>query len=99
MKISTNQVLLLAAILFTSCTGKKQNTPSEDARNVSTEISNQHVTAFAEDSHGQIWIGTARGLNKYVGNTYYQYSDDIRYTHHEFCAAAHCDIRRHHVVT
>jgi signal transduction histidine kinase/ligand-binding sensor domain-containing protein/DNA-binding response OmpR family regulator len=73
MKISTNQVLLLAAILFTSCTGKKQNTPSEDARNVSTEISNQHVTAFAEDSHGQIWIGTARGLNKYVGNTYYQY--------------------------
>ena len=33
-------------------------------------LSSPNVTAMAEDSDGNIWIGTVRGLNKYNGSTY-----------------------------
>lgn len=44
-----------------------------EAYMISDNISNQHVTCFAEDSTGYIWIGTSRGLNKYNGYTYKHY--------------------------
>jgi ligand-binding sensor domain-containing protein len=37
---------------------------------ISPEISNQQVSAFAEDSVGHIWIGTMRGLNKFAVNEF-----------------------------
>lgn len=37
------------------------------------EMSNPIVTALAEDSDGDIWIGTDRGLNRYNGSTYKVY--------------------------
>lgn len=40
---------------------------------LSNDMSNQRVNAFAEDSHGHIWIGTFRGLNRYNGHEYQQY--------------------------
>lgn len=40
---------------------------------ISSEISNQQVSAFAEDAFGHIWISTIRGLNKFNINEYHQY--------------------------
>jgi signal transduction histidine kinase/ligand-binding sensor domain-containing protein/DNA-binding response OmpR family regulator len=40
---------------------------------ISPEISNQQITAFAEDSLGHIWIGTSRGLNKFNVHEFQQY--------------------------
>ena len=36
----------------------------------SYHISNHEVQAFAQDERGYIWIGTARGLNRYNGTNY-----------------------------
>lgn len=36
-------------------------------------MSNKNVTSIGEDSQGNIWIGTNRGLNKYNGKDYMQY--------------------------
>ncbi|MDR1556879.1 MAG: response regulator [Tannerellaceae bacterium] len=36
-------------------------------------MSNQQVCCFGEDKDGYLWIGTARGLNKYNGYQYLQY--------------------------
>ena len=43
-----------------------------DAQNAqfSYHISNYQVQAFAQDVHGYLWIGTARGLNRYNGTSY-----------------------------
>lgn len=39
----------------------------------SATLSNPEVTCFAQDSTGHIWIGTARGLNRFNGATYTAY--------------------------
>ncbi|MCD7978828.1 MAG: response regulator [Tannerellaceae bacterium] len=36
-------------------------------------ISNQKITAIAEDAQGYIWLGSFRGLNKYNVHEYHQY--------------------------
>ena len=43
---------------------------------ISNNISNQQITAFAEDDKGYLWIGTAQGLNKFNGYEYWQYYMD-----------------------
>ncbi len=40
---------------------------------ISTELSNQQITGFAEDADGYMWIATHRGLNRYNGYDFYQY--------------------------
>lgn len=40
---------------------------------ITNDLSNQKVTAFAEDAQGHIWIGTSRGVNKYNVHEYHQY--------------------------
>jgi signal transduction histidine kinase/DNA-binding response OmpR family regulator/ligand-binding sensor domain-containing protein len=65
--------LFSLAFLLISCTNE-QNTPlAGSVPVVSSEISNQQVSAFAEDSTGHIWIGTMRGLNKFVVDEFQQY--------------------------
>ena len=36
----------------------------------SYHLSNREVQTFAQDADGYIWIGTARGLNRYNGTNY-----------------------------
>lgn len=69
-------LLLIFTITFISCKQKTIDNDKIHVKNVSMEISNQNITCFEEDGLGQIWIGTWRGLNKYVGQTYYQYFYD-----------------------
>ncbi len=40
---------------------------------ISGSISNQKITAIAEDAQGYIWLGSFRGLNKYNVHEYHQY--------------------------
>lgn len=65
-------VLLTALVVF-SC-GRQIPLPEEDgARAVSNHLSSGQVNAFAEDAHGQIWMATARGLNRFDGKTFHQF--------------------------
>ena len=36
----------------------------------SYHISNHNIQAFAQDADGYVWMGTARGLNRYNGTNY-----------------------------
>ena len=54
--------------------GHKAHTGRQHRKPVITnDLSNQKVTAFAEDAQGHIWIGTSRGVNKYNVHEYHQY--------------------------
>lgn len=73
-KMFKKQLVLLAIILISACDSKdNQIFVNADSVVVSEELSNKHVTAFAEDSTGYIWIGTARGLNRYDSHNYHCY--------------------------
>ncbi len=68
---------ILAAVCLLACDAKEplpenQNTEIESPV-IANDLSNQKVTAMAEDAQGHIWIGTFRGLNKYNVHEYHQY--------------------------
>lgn len=71
MKKTTSFLLLL--LLFFSC-ARQIPVPEEDAsRAVSDHLSSGQVNAFTEDAHGQIWMATSRGLNRFDGKSFHQF--------------------------
>lgn len=67
-------VLLLAVAVLASCHNSERDIfVDPDTSAVGEALSNQHVTAFAEDSTGYIWVGTERGLNRYDAHVFHQY--------------------------
>ena len=58
-------ILLLSTLL--NLPAQSSVPPSMD------QLSNANVSSLAEDSEGYIWIGTARGLNRYNGSAYVVY--------------------------
>lgn len=72
-----NPLFLIGLIIFllVSChkAGQDTDVNAIPSMHVSSELSNQRVTAFAEDSLGHIWIGTFRGLNRYNSLDFHQY--------------------------
>ena len=94
MKIRKGFFLLLA-ILPAACSHPVASpAPSggESVIQVAERLSNQQVNAFAEDADGHIWIGTARGLNKYTIHDYHQYfrTDDTLGLPDNKISALHC---------
>ena len=68
---------LLLLCLITACNpSDTKPTPegSIESPVITNDLSNQKVTAFAEDAQGHIWIGTSRGVNKYNVHEYHQYT-------------------------
>ncbi|MDR1553408.1 MAG: response regulator [Prevotellaceae bacterium] len=67
--------LILILSLAVSCTSieHENDDTGYSGHVVATDISNQQITSFAEDSLGHIWIGTPRGANKYITHEYHQY--------------------------
>ena len=69
-------ILAVAGLAMTlaGC-GGNQDTTEEfiPAKVTAGDLSNQRVTAFAEDAQGFMWIGTFRGLNCYNSHKFHQY--------------------------
>lgn len=62
--------------LAASCGNAQDNTGSDPEISplvMSSTLSNQKVMAIAEDSLGQVWLGTFRGLNRYNAHGFHQY--------------------------
>lgn len=55
---------MLLSVLLLSLTARAE---------ISDHISYPGITCFEQDSHGRIWIGTERGLNRYNGYDFHQY--------------------------
>lgn len=69
--------LIIAALASIGCVAAFAQTTSE--RVTSSSLSNNRITAIAQDSSGHIWLGTFRGLNRFDSHEYHQYfcsSDD-----------------------
>lgn len=67
---------LFLLCLIAACRPSSTKTATENGIEspvITNNLSNQKVTAFAEDAQGHIWIGTFRGLNKYNVHEYHQY--------------------------
>ena len=69
---------LILLLLVSACQTKGTFTDMEPQSSIESplitnDLSNQNVSAFAEDAQGHIWIGTFRGLNKYNVHEYHQY--------------------------
>ncbi|MBQ3881323.1 MAG: helix-turn-helix domain-containing protein [Bacteroidales bacterium] len=67
--------ILTSVILAASCQERHiaDTMTAYENKVVSSDLSNQNITCFAEDSEGYIWIGTESGLNKYNGSEFVQY--------------------------
>lgn len=69
--------MLLSALCLLACDAKEPISENRDAEIespvIANDLSNQKVTAMAEDAQGHIWIGTFRGLNRYNVHDYHQY--------------------------
>ena len=67
------KAILLLLLTCLSCS-RQIPLPEEDySRDVSDHLSSGQVNAFAEDAHGQIWMATARGLNRFDGKSFHQF--------------------------
>lgn len=73
MKNIQNILLLFIFIILVSCISQEGEFANKISVTISNDISNQQISSFAEDTFGQIWIGTFRGLNKYNSYEYHQY--------------------------
>lgn len=67
--------ILTSVILAASCQERHiaDTMTAYENKVVSSDLSNQNITCFAEDSEGYIWIGTESGLNKYNGSEFVQF--------------------------
>lgn len=66
-------IIAVCLVALCACSHPSENRLPETAPIKSDNISNQFVYDIAEDSTGQIWIGTFRGLNRYNSREFYQY--------------------------
>lgn len=73
-------IILISVLLSVSLRSIAQNAISsdydyidDDRYAIASSISNQKVSAIAEDTLGQIWVGTFRGLNRLDSRDVYQY--------------------------
>ena len=66
-------IIVFILLLATGCDKAPDRSDSENGPVCADGISNQFVYTFAEDTDGQIWIGTFRGLNRYNSRDFFQY--------------------------
>lgn len=78
MRIKQTYLITLASIaifFLISCsnTDKSLEPQANDNPIIANGLSNQKISAIAQDNQGYIWIGTFRGLNRYNTNEYHLY--------------------------
>ena len=68
-----NHVIILMALIGLACS-RQLPLPEEDAsRAVSDHLSSGQVNAIAQDTYGQVWMATSRGLNRFDGKYFHQF--------------------------
>ena len=72
-KVSYIITVLLMLCCASACHQPQLEAFPDASMSIGAMLSNQTVNTFAEDSEGYIWIGTARGLNRYNGHEYHRY--------------------------
>lgn len=72
-KLLTYLMLTVWTVTFISCSRNERTVDDVSAPLRADNISNQFVYTIAEDSSGQIWIGTFRGLNRFNSRDFFQY--------------------------
>ena len=73
MNFNLSSIFILCAFTLCACSRPSAGPAANISPVKSDNISNQFVYDIAEDSTGQIWIGTFRGLNRYNSREFYQY--------------------------
>ncbi len=73
MKSKLSSITIIFVVILCACSRRYDDRPAGTSPIKSDNISNQFVYDIAEDSTGQIWIGTFRGLNRYNSREFYQY--------------------------
>ena len=73
MKFHLPSIIVVCLATLCACSRPSEDRLTETSPVKSDNISNQFVYDIAEDSTGQIWIGTFRGLNRYNSREFYQY--------------------------
>lgn len=68
-------IIAISCCLAAACTVHEHDVQRLNTETpvITGDISNQRVTAFAEDAQGHIWIGTFRGLNRYNVHEFQQH--------------------------
>ena len=68
-------IIAISCCLAAACTVHEHDVQRLNTETpvITGDISNQRVTAFAEDAQGHIWMGTFRGLNRYNVHEFHQY--------------------------
>jgi len=81
---------VLCLLLF-GCS-KNSNYAKVDSKgdfDITPSLTNQNVSVFLEDREGFIWIGTEVGLNRFDGESYYNFlsspSDSLSLSHSKIC--------------
>jgi len=70
--------VVISLILLPGCEKNKSVLLHQDKGfRIDNNLSNQQVNCFAEDNFGYVWIGTARGANKYNGYDFLQYIKSV----------------------
>ena len=66
---------VVMAAVAAACSGSVTEDVYADQESplIADDLSNQRVSAFVEDEHGHVWMGTFRGLNRYNVHEYHQY--------------------------
>lgn len=73
-------IYILGIILMVSCNDKSESCSdcNDRTHNVASGLSNYCIYDIEEDSCGQIWFATFRGLNRFDSRDYYHYFADFK---------------------
>lgn len=65
---------ILFLLLLWGCTAPENYLENAAVETEGETVSNKFITSIVEDQYGYIWLGTARGLNRYNGNEFTQFT-------------------------
>lgn len=66
-------IYICVLLILMGCNSKKTESEKLYTGTIEDTISNQTIYSIVEDQYGYIWLGTARGLNRYNGDEYTQF--------------------------
>ena len=75
-KICLSFSFLFFSAFFNSLSAQLFGLPHQERYTISSGLSNNSITDIQQDANGNLWIGTADGLNVYDGYTFASFHPD-----------------------